>query len=267
MIQCPECRKMIPDDSAYCDQCGKELKWCPQCKRPKRGTECPLCGSILVPGRQYLGGGLGVSGGSGASGGSGLSGASGGSGASGVSGGSGFSGASGGAAGGLGSSGGASRGGAPFGGAAGVSGGGAAFGGASGGGSGISGGVSGGASGVSGGGAASGGLGGALRGGAPFGGASGTSGGGIVPTALVGNGWRLILQEGPFGRTGGIWPELASCRYVSGNHGRISKTAAGWQVEDCGSTNGTFVNGARIQKQILKRGDILRIATLDFTID
>lgn len=208
MIQCPECRKMIPDDSAYCDQCGKELKWCPQCKRPKRGTECPLCGSVLVPGRQYLGGGSGVSGGSGASG------------VSGASGGSGLSGASGGAAGGLGSSGGALGGGAPFGGASG--------------GSGVSGGV---------------------------------SGEGIVPTALVGNGWRLILQEGPFGRTGGIWPELASCRYVSGNHGRISKTAAGWQVEDCGSTNGTFVNGVRIQKQILKRGDILRIATLDFTLE
>ena len=196
MIQCPECRKMIPDDSAYCDQCGKELKWCPQCKRPKRGTECPLCGSVLVPGRQYLGGSSGVSGGSG----------------------------------------GALRGGAPFGGASGVSGGGAASGGAAG--------TSGGASG----------------GGAAF-------GGGIVPTALVGNGWRLILQEGPFGRTGGIWPELASCRYVSGNHGRISKTAAGWQVEDCGSTNGTFVNGVRVQKQTLKRGDILRIATLDFTLE
>lgn len=167
MIQCPECRKMIPDDSAYCDQCGKELKWCPQCKRPKRGTECPLCGSVLVPGRQYLGGGSGVSGGSG--------------------------------------------------GAAGAS--------------------------------------------------VGVSSGGIVPTALVGNGWRLILQEGPFGRTGGIWPELASCRYVSGNHGRISKTAAGWQVEDCGSTNGTFLNGVRVQKQTLKRGDILRIATLDFTLE
>ena len=231
MIQCPECRKMIPDDSAYCDQCGKELKWCPQCKRPKRGTECPLCGSVLVPGRQYLGGGSGVSGSSGASG---VSGASGGSGLSGASGASGVSG--GGAAGGFGGSGGASRGGAPFGGASGVSGGGAASGGAAG--------TSGGASG----------------GGAAF-------GGGIVPTALVGNGWRLILQEGPFGRTGGIWPELASCRYVSGNHGRISKTSAGWQVEDCGSTNGTFVNGARIQKQTLKRGDILRIATLDFTLE
>ena len=228
MIQCPECRKMIPDDSAYCDQCGKELKWCPQCKRPKRGTECPLCGSVLVPGRQYLGGGSGVSGGSGASG------------------------VSGGAAGGLGSSGDVSRGGAPFGGASGVSGGGGA---ASGGASGGSGGAAGGL----------GSLGGASGGGSGISG--GVSGGGIVPTALVGNGWRLILQEGPFGRTGGIWPELASCRYVSGNHGRISKTAAGWQVEDCGSTNGTFVNGVRIQKQILKRGDILRIATLDFTID
>jgi len=54
MIQCPECRSMIPDDSAFCDQCGKELKWCPECKKPKRGTECPVCGSDLVPGRKYL---------------------------------------------------------------------------------------------------------------------------------------------------------------------------------------------------------------------
>ena len=29
MIQCPDRRQMIPDDSAFCDQCGKELKWCP----------------------------------------------------------------------------------------------------------------------------------------------------------------------------------------------------------------------------------------------
>ena len=56
MIQCPDCRAMIPDDSAFCDQCGRELKWCPECKRPKRGLECPVCGSDLVPGRKYLGG-------------------------------------------------------------------------------------------------------------------------------------------------------------------------------------------------------------------
>ena len=59
MIQCPECRSMIPDDSAFCDQCGKELKWCPECGRPKRGAECPVCGSDLVPGRKWLAGASG----------------------------------------------------------------------------------------------------------------------------------------------------------------------------------------------------------------
>ena len=54
MIQCPDCRSQIPDDSAFCDQCGKELKWCPECRRPKRGTECPFCGSDLIPGRKYF---------------------------------------------------------------------------------------------------------------------------------------------------------------------------------------------------------------------
>lgn len=58
MIQCPNCRAMIPDDSAFCDQCGTELMWCPECKRPKpnRGRECPVCGNDLVPGRKYLNG-------------------------------------------------------------------------------------------------------------------------------------------------------------------------------------------------------------------
>ena len=153
MIQCPDCRQMIPDDSAFCDQCGKELKWCPECRRPKRGTECPVCGSDLIPGRKYL--------------------------------------------------------------------------------------------------------------------ASPVTPGPdrVSPVALVGNGWRLTLQEGPFGRRGGIWPELSSCPYVSGNHGKIVKSGADWVIEDSGSTNGTYVNGARIQRQALKKGDRVRIATLDFTVE
>ena len=153
MIQCPDCRQMIPDDSAFCDQCGKELKWCPECRRPKRGTECPVCGSDLIPGRKYL--------------------------------------------------------------------------------------------------------------------ASPVTPGPdrVSPAALVGNGWRLTLQEGPFGRRGGIWPELSSCPYVSGNHGKILKSGSDWLIEDSGSTNGTYVNGARIQRQALKKGDRVRIATLDFTVE
>ena len=125
---------MIPDDSAFCDQCGKELKWCPVCKRPKRGTECPVCGS----------------------------------------------------------------------------------------------------------------------------------------EQLVGNGWRLTLKPGDFGRGGGIWPELASCQYVSGRHGRVTGQAGGWRIVDVGSTNGTFVNGRRLaagEECALKRGDKIRIATLDFSVE
>ncbi len=159
MIQCPDCRQMIPDDSAFCDQCGKELKWCPECRRPKRGTECPVCGSDLIPGRKYLSGDHSKP-------------------------------------------------------------------------------------------------------------SSVTPGPDRVsPAALVGNGWRLTLQEGPFGRRGGIWPELSSCPYVSGNHGIIVKSGSDWVIEDSGSTNGTYVNGARIQRQALKNGDRVRIATLDFTVE
>ena len=191
MIQCPDCRNMIPDDSAFCDQCGKELMWCPECKRPKRGTECPVCGNDLVPGRKYLAN----------------------LGAGGVT--------------------------APD----------------------------------------------PVRGSAahpsqpggwapPSNGAEGgTPLGGSTPpaSALVGNGWRLPLREGIFGRTGGIWPELATCPYVSGRHGSISAGGpTGWTLTDVGSTNGTLVNGVKLQPNVpvsIKTGDKLRIATLDFIVE
>ena len=175
MIQCPDCRSLIPDDSAFCDQCGKELKWCPECKRPKRGTECPFCGSDLVPGTRYLAGDY------------------------------------------------------------------------------------------------------SRKPAAPdpvhgFAAAPGSSQRTVAqtpagPTALVGNGWRLTLQEGPFGRNGGIWPELSTCQYVSGSHGRIEKDAGGWVIVDNDSTNGTFVDGNRVRKESLRKGARVRIATLDFIVE
>lgn len=48
MITCPYCREHIPDDCWYCDQCGHELMFCPECKAPKKGTSCPACGETLV---------------------------------------------------------------------------------------------------------------------------------------------------------------------------------------------------------------------------
>ena len=150
MIQCPECRSLIPDDSAFCDQCGKELKWCPECHRPKRGTECPVCGSKLVPRVARV------------------------------------------------------------------------------------------------------------------------SGATPSPLTLVGNGWKLVFREGEFGRAGGIWPELASCPYVSGRHGVIGKRGEEWTITDGESTNGTFINGSRLAVGVaapVKKGDTVRIATLDFTVE
>ena len=160
MIQCPECRALIPDDSIFCDQCGKELKWCPQCGRPKRGTECPVCGSPLGP-RMVP---------------------------------------------------------------------------------------------------------------------KVTRVSGAIPSSdvqnsasvLAGNGWRLALQAGAFGRRGGIWSELAANPYVSGNHGVIGQMAGGWTITDSGSTNGTYVNDKRLEPGVaveLKIGDRVRIATLEFTVE
>lgn len=200
MIQCPECRNMIPDDSAFCDQCGKELKWCPECKRPKRGTECPVCGNDLIPGKKYLS---------------------------------------------------------------------------------------------------------MLESGTPFPSQSqpqstaenrpqpptqfqskpqpqpvspqpvmppppqGTAVAASLPTVLVGNGWTLPLKEGLFGRCGGIWPELANCQYVSGRHGNITRDPAGWKITDIGSTNGTYINGARLTPNTpaaLVKGNKVVIATIEFTV-
>jgi diguanylate cyclase (GGDEF)-like protein len=46
---------------------------------------------------------------------------------------------------------------------------------------------------------------------------------------------------------------------VSRRHARIGRDASGWFVEDEGSTNGTFVNDVRVQKQALSDGDLVRV--------
>lgn len=49
MIVCPKCKSEIEDDSLYCDQCGDELKVCPQCQSLSRGKRCSKCGSVTEP--------------------------------------------------------------------------------------------------------------------------------------------------------------------------------------------------------------------------
>ena len=185
MTKCPYCREQIPDDSWFCDQCGKELKWCPECRAPKRGTECPACGETLVAASSYFNiagtlnnvmddmfrdGGFGKAAAAAAA--------------------------------------------AP----------------------------------------------------AP---AAAPAAAAPVP-CLEGNGWKLTFKEGQFGRSGGIWPELASIAYISGRHGQLRNNGNNWEISDSGSTNGTYVNGSKLVPGTwvaLKKGDQVKIATVKFNVN
>lgn len=46
---------------------------------------------------------------------------------------------------------------------------------------------------------------------------------------------------------------------ISGKHFKLEKTAEGYRIQDMGSTNGTWVNGERVQSQLLADGDIISI--------
>ena len=54
MLTCPFCRAEVPDDSRFCDQCGKEFMFCPDCGKPKRGTMCAACGAALIKAEAFF---------------------------------------------------------------------------------------------------------------------------------------------------------------------------------------------------------------------
>ncbi len=92
------------------------------------------------------------------------------------------------------------------------------------------------------------------------------------PPAIPSDQPRLIIrvpgqpvQEIPLDRpalTIGRRPDndlVLSPPYVSGHHGRLERVGETWQYTDLGSTNGTYVNGRRVQRATLRDGDVLRI--------
>ncbi|HHB90171.1 MAG TPA: FHA domain-containing protein, partial [Anaerolineae bacterium] len=46
---------------------------------------------------------------------------------------------------------------------------------------------------------------------------------------------------------------------VSARHARILRQATGFQLLDLGSTNGTYLNGKRIQEGALHENDVIRL--------
>lgn len=161
-MKCAYCKEVIDDDSWYCDQCGKQIMFCPECHQPRRGTECPACGADLVIAQHHH-----------------------------------YS---------------------------------------------------------------------TPKAEAPQPTAGAKPGG---PTLLEGDGFKLTLKEGVFGRTTGIYPEFSNQIYISRQHGELRLHDGQWQIRDLGSHNGTMLNGMKLVAQDwydLHVGDKLKIATTVLTV-
>jgi len=53
---------------------------------------------------------------------------------------------------------------------------------------------------------------------------------------------------------------------VSSHHARIFTYLESSYIEDLGSTNGTYLNGKRIQKHTLHVGDVIKVGKLELKI-
>jgi hypothetical protein len=93
---------------------------------------------------------------------------------------------------------------------------------------------------------------------------------------------RLVVQRGAglsSGQEFGIGPGLVIGRalaneitiedsYASGRHARLYDRDGHVYIEDLNSTNGTFVNGARVSaQQLLRPGDTVRIGDTELRFD
>ncbi len=76
---------------------------------------------------------------------------------------------------------------------------------------------------------------------------------------------RILLDQFPFriGRSMTAQYIIYS-RQVSKEHTEISRRGKEFVIRDLGSTNGTFVNGRRIQETLLADGDIIHVAHKEF---
>jgi hypothetical protein len=93
---------------------------------------------------------------------------------------------------------------------------------------------------------------------------------------------RLVVQRGgglSRGEAFGIGPGLVIGRalaseitiedsYASGRHARLYDRDGHVYIEDLNSTNGTYVNGARVSaQQLLRPGDVVRIGDTELRFD
>jgi hypothetical protein len=87
------------------------------------------------------------------------------------------------------------------------------------------------------------------------------------PRLVKSDGSVALLQEGSniVGRDEGLAISLAGESSVSRNHARLDKAGDDVRITDLGSTNGTFVNGAKLSGEtLLKPGDSVQFGAIAF---
>jgi hypothetical protein len=92
----------------------------------------------------------------------------------------------------------------------------------------------------------------------------------VVESPSLAEGDVLTIDSAPvtLGRGGQNTVPLDGDEFASAQHARVEARTDGVWVEDLGSTNGTFVNGARITTaRKLEEGDVVRVGQTDLRVD
>jgi hypothetical protein len=92
----------------------------------------------------------------------------------------------------------------------------------------------------------------------------------VVKSPALDEGSDLVLNSAPLtvGRGEQNDVELEADEFASAEHARFDPRRDGVWVNDVGSTNGTYVNGARIQRpRKLAPGDVVRIGETDLRFE
>lgn len=92
----------------------------------------------------------------------------------------------------------------------------------------------------------------------------------VVQSPALESGEEIPVDSQPisFGRGGQNDVPLDGDEFTSARHARFEARRDGVWVEDLGSTNGTFVNGARVTTpRRLGRGDVVRVGQTDLKVE
>ena len=91
----------------------------------------------------------------------------------------------------------------------------------------------------------------------------------VVSSPTLPAGKRLtIAQVTTIGRSPDCELRLDHDEYVSSRHAQITPAADGVWLEDLGSTNGTFVNGAQVTStRLVQAGELIRIGDTQLRVE